>query len=149
MDVLIFLLNTDIEREYWCLLSIGQFQKNPKSILVLLLKKIKVKKQQRWASWQVWIKNCTLKANVCVVLNCVRLLTRVLPYIFEDPEWKGFFWSSLPSQSEDEDESLPLAQSLMNATCVSIYSFSSIYCMYYYSSIILSTTNLLPTMHTF
>ncbi|KAI4457116.1 protein hid1 [Holotrichia oblita] len=28
-----------------------------------------------------------------------------------------FFWSSLPSQNEDEDESLPLAQSLLNATC--------------------------------
>lgn len=55
------------------------------------------------------------------VLNCVRLLTRVLPYIFEDPEWKGFFWSALPSQSEDEDESLPLAQSLMNGICVSFY----------------------------
>lgn len=58
-----------------------------------------------------------------LVLNCVRLLMRILPYIFEDTEWKGFFWSSLPSQGEDEDESLPLAQSLLNALCVCIQSF--------------------------
>ncbi|OQR77610.1 UPF0663 transmembrane protein C17orf28-like [Tropilaelaps mercedesae] len=31
-----------------------------------------------------------------IVLNCVRLLTRLVPYIFEDTDWKGFFWSSLP-----------------------------------------------------
>ncbi|KAL5018774.1 hypothetical protein ScPMuIL_004496 [Solemya velum] len=50
------------------------------------------------------------------VLNCVRLLTRVLPYIFEDPDWRGFFWSTLPGQSDDpENESPPLAQSLLNA----------------------------------
>lgn len=53
-----------------------------------------------------------------LVLNCVRLLTRILPYIFEDSEWRGFFWSSLPNQCEDEEDSLPLAQSLQNAICV-------------------------------
>jgi hypothetical protein len=50
-------------------------------------------------------------------------VTRVLPYIFEDPDWKGFFWSSLPSSSvvshEEEEEvrqeNLPLAQSLLLA----------------------------------
>ncbi len=26
-------------------------------------------------------------------LNCVRLLTRIIPYIFEESEWRGFFWS--------------------------------------------------------
>jgi hypothetical protein len=29
-----------------------------------------------------------------LALNCIRLLTRLLPYIFEDPEWRGFFWST-------------------------------------------------------
>ena len=54
------------------------------------------------------------------VLNCVRLLTRILPYIFEDNEWKDFFWSSLPSASTEKEDasSIPLAQSLMNAICV-------------------------------
>lgn len=52
------------------------------------------------------------------MLNCSRLLTRLLPYIFEDSEWKGFFWTSLPSQSEDDDESVPLAYSLLNSICV-------------------------------
>ncbi|KRT78439.1 hypothetical protein AMK59_6593 [Oryctes borbonicus] len=61
--------------------------------------------------------SCRTQHEQQTVLNCVRLLTRVLPYIFEDPEWRGFFWSSLPSQNEDEDESLPLAQSLLNAIC--------------------------------
>ncbi len=36
------------------------------------------------------------------VLNCVRLLTRILPYIFEDPDWRGFFWSTLPGQSAED-----------------------------------------------
>ncbi|XP_063816736.1 protein HID1 [Pseudophryne corroboree] len=56
-----------------------------------------------------------------IVLNCARLLTRVLPYIFEDPDWRGFFWSSVPgaarNQEEDEEEdgSRPLAESLLLA----------------------------------
>nr|XP_022916431.1 protein HID1 [Onthophagus taurus] len=59
--------------------------------------------------------SCRTHHEQQTILNCVRLLTRILPYIFEDPEWKGFFWSSLPCQNEDDDESLPLAQSLLNA----------------------------------
>lgn len=60
------------------------------------------------------------------VLNCVRLLTRVLPYIFEDPDWRGFFWSSLPGQSQEDEEeqSMPLAQSLINAICVRVWKIS-------------------------
>ena len=37
-------------------------------------------------------------------LNCIRLLSRLLPYIFEDPDWRGFFWSTLPGQAEDASE---------------------------------------------
>ncbi|OWF55930.1 Protein HID1 [Mizuhopecten yessoensis] len=59
---------------------------------------------------------CPSQREQQTVLNCVRLLTRVLPYIFEDPDWRGFFWSTLPGQSEEtENESPPLAQSLINA----------------------------------
>jgi hypothetical protein len=66
---------------------------------------------------------CNTSSQQQIVLNSVRLLTRVLPYIFEDPDWKGFFWSSLPSSSvvshgEEEEvrqENLPLAQSLLLA----------------------------------
>ncbi|KAK7870738.1 hypothetical protein R5R35_009889 [Gryllus longicercus] len=63
--------------------------------------------------------SCRTQHEQQTVLNCVRLLTRLLPYIFEDPDWRGFFWSSLPGQSEDdgEDQSMPLAQSLINAIC--------------------------------
>lgn len=58
----------------------------------------------------------------------MRILSRLLPYIFEDPDWRGFFWSSLPSNSKQykddheagegqAEESVPLAQSLLNALC--------------------------------
>ncbi|KAM9748904.1 protein HID1 isoform 3-T3 [Dama dama] len=56
-----------------------------------------------------------------IVLNCSRLLIRVLPYIFEDPDWRGFFWSTVPGagrggQAEDDDENArPLAESLLLA----------------------------------
>ncbi|VEN43091.1 unnamed protein product [Callosobruchus maculatus] len=61
--------------------------------------------------------SCRTQQEQQTVLNCARLLTRILPYIFEDPEWKSFFWASLPSQGEDEDDSVPLAHSLLNAIC--------------------------------
>ncbi len=32
-----------------------------------------------------------------IAINCVRLLTHLLPYIFEEPEWRGFFWSDIPT----------------------------------------------------
>ncbi|XP_014664114.1 PREDICTED: protein HID1-like [Priapulus caudatus] len=60
--------------------------------------------------------SCGTQLEQQIALNCVRLLTRILPYIFEDPEWRGFFWSTLPGQQEDEEgEAVPLAQSLLNA----------------------------------
>jgi len=32
-------------------------------------------------------------------------LTRLLPYIFEEPEWRGFFWSDIPvNQSTTSNE---------------------------------------------
>eukprot|EP00794_Sanderia_malayensis_P008932 gene8932-9884_t len=62
------------------------------------------------------------------VLNCTRLLTRLLPYIFEDPDWRGFFWSTVPGQNDEDDklntaaetegdEERPLAQLLVSAIC--------------------------------
>ncbi|CAG9833048.1 unnamed protein product [Diabrotica balteata] len=61
--------------------------------------------------------SCRTHYEQQTVLNCARLLTRILPYIFEDPEWKDFFWSSLPSREEEYDESVPLAHSLLNSVC--------------------------------
>lgn len=72
---------------------------------------------------------CNTVSQQQVVLNSTRLLVRVLPYIFEDPDWRGFFWSSLPSGSNEDREfgdhesddanreNLPLAQSLLLAIC--------------------------------
>jgi High-temperature-induced dauer-formation protein len=62
--------------------------------------------------------SCRTGADQQAVLNCVRLLTRIVPYIFEDSEWKDFFWSSLPSGGNEKEDSSPLAQSLINALCV-------------------------------
>ncbi|XP_028968759.1 protein HID1 [Galendromus occidentalis] len=60
-----------------------------------------------------------------IVLNCVRLLTRLVPYIFEDPDWRGFFWSSLPGsssiqgggQGDGENESPSLAHTMLTSLC--------------------------------
>ncbi|XP_019645532.1 PREDICTED: protein HID1-like isoform X3 [Branchiostoma belcheri] len=66
--------------------------------------------------------SCATAKEQQTVLNCVRLLTRILPYIFEDADWRGFFWSTLPGQAGENDSlndedggSMPLAQSLLNA----------------------------------
>lgn len=39
---------------------------------------------------------CPTEKEKQVVLNCTRILSRVLPYIFEDQDWRGFFWSTVP-----------------------------------------------------
>lgn len=59
--------------------------------------------------------SCRTQREQQIALNCARLLTRVLPYMLEEPEWHAFFWSSLPAAAENE--SVPLAQSLVNAVC--------------------------------
>ena len=65
------------------------------------------------------------------MLNSARLLTRIIPYIFEEPEWRNFFWSAIPdgssgggggppessSAANPDAASQSLAQSMMNAVC--------------------------------
>ncbi|XP_040033131.2 protein HID1 isoform X8 [Gasterosteus aculeatus] len=46
---------------------------------------------------------CPSDSERQVVLNCSRLLTRVLPYIFEDADWRGFFWSTVPGAGASGD----------------------------------------------
>ncbi|XP_034563422.1 protein HID1-like [Notolabrus celidotus] len=66
---------------------------------------------------------CPTEKERQIILNCTRLLTRVLPYIFEDADWRGFFWSTVPGAgragrlNEDgvDDEARPLAESLLLA----------------------------------
>lgn len=45
---------------------------------------------------QVADSGCSTEKQWQTVLNCTRLLTRILPYIFEDADWRGFFWSTVP-----------------------------------------------------
>ncbi|KAF2982087.1 hypothetical protein EK904_000259 [Melospiza melodia maxima] len=63
---------------------------------------------------------CHTEKERQIVLNCCRLLTRILPYIFEDPDWRGFFWSTVPGAGrgegdEDDENARPLAESLLLA----------------------------------
>ncbi|XP_064808811.1 protein HID1-like [Oncorhynchus masou masou] len=65
---------------------------------------------------------CPSEKERQIVLNCIRLLTRVLPYIFEDADWRGFFWSTVPGAGragdegdDDDDGARPLAESLLLA----------------------------------
>ena len=63
---------------------------------------------------------CHTEKERQIVLNCSRLLTRILPYIFEDPDWRGFFWSTVPGAGrgggdEDDENARPLAESLLLA----------------------------------
>uniref|UniRef100_A0A8C2CVX2 HID1 domain containing n=1 Tax=Cyprinus carpio TaxID=7962 RepID=A0A8C2CVX2_CYPCA len=61
---------------------------------------------------------CPTEKEKQIVLNCTRMLSRTLPYIFEDQDWRGFFWSTVPGagRAGDEDEGArPLAESLLLA----------------------------------
>uniref|UniRef100_A0AAZ3SCB4 HID1 n=1 Tax=Oncorhynchus tshawytscha TaxID=74940 RepID=A0AAZ3SCB4_ONCTS len=60
---------------------------------------------------------CPSEKERQIVLNCIRLLTRILPYIFEDADWRGFFWSTVPGGGGggEELDSRPLAESLLLA----------------------------------
>lgn len=43
---------------------------------------------------------CNTVQQQKTVLSCVALLTRLLPYVFEEADWRAsFFWSTLPSPS--------------------------------------------------
>jgi len=67
------------------------------------------------------IKDCSentflTEKNSHHVLNCIRLLTRLLPYIYEETEWRGFFWSESPVFNKEKTISeVPLAQILLNS----------------------------------
>ena len=61
--------------------------------------------------------SCRTSAEQQTVLNSCRLLTRLIPYIFEDPDWRSFFWSKPePGMKEGADQT-PLGKSLMLAIC--------------------------------
>uniref|UniRef100_A0A6Q2WZN2 HID1 domain containing b n=1 Tax=Esox lucius TaxID=8010 RepID=A0A6Q2WZN2_ESOLU len=62
---------------------------------------------------------CSSEKEKQIVLNCSRMLTRILPYIFEDQDWRGFFWSTVPGAGragmDDDEGARPLAESLLLA----------------------------------
>jgi hypothetical protein len=48
---------------------------------------------------------CNTSSQQTVVLNSCRILTRILPYLFEDPDWKAFFWSNVSSHEDHDSDS--------------------------------------------
>lgn len=65
---------------------------------------------------------CPTEREKQVVLNSTRILSRILPYIFEDQDWRGFFWSTVPGAGrageddlDEDDGARPLAESLLLA----------------------------------
>uniref|UniRef100_A0A665VX05 Protein HID1-like n=1 Tax=Echeneis naucrates TaxID=173247 RepID=A0A665VX05_ECHNA len=62
---------------------------------------------------------CPTEREKQVILNCTCILTRILPYIFEDQDWRGFFWSTVPGAGragmDDDEGARPLAESLLLA----------------------------------
>ena len=38
--------------------------------------------------------SCRSQKDQVQVLNSIRLLTRLIPYMFEDSEWREFFWTA-------------------------------------------------------
>ena len=48
--------------------------------------------------------SCRSQKEMTQVLNSSRLLTRLIPYIFEEPDWRVFFWSAIPNQGSKENE---------------------------------------------
>ncbi|XP_046403862.1 protein HID1 [Ischnura elegans] len=92
-------------------------EENPQTLATLLYKAV-----QRLV--RAVHSSCRTHTEQDTVLNCVRLLTRILPHVFEDSDWRGFFWSGLPTPSGrsatddgEEEDSVPLAQSLVDAIC--------------------------------
>ncbi|XP_061740950.1 protein HID1-like [Nerophis ophidion] len=72
---------------------------------------------------------CPSEREKQAVLNCTRILTRILPYIFEDQDWRGFFWSTVPGagragteELDDDEGARPLAESLLLAIADLLFS---------------------------
>ncbi|XP_062507693.1 protein HID1-like [Corticium candelabrum] len=60
-------------------------------------------------------------------LNSVRLLIRILPFVFEDPNWRNFFWSTISDKADQTNQdtgetSSPLAHSLLSAIANLLFS---------------------------
>ncbi len=53
--------------------------------------------------------SCRTHQDHVQVLNSVRLLTRIIPYIFEDPDWRAFFWSAIPEPGQGQGQAHPAA----------------------------------------
>ncbi|CAB3400506.1 unnamed protein product [Caenorhabditis bovis] len=36
-------------------------------------------------------------------INCIRLLTRMIPFMLEDAEWRGYFWTPMPQEENNRN----------------------------------------------
>jgi len=51
-----------------------------------------------------WATHTGIATSACQtqVLNAVLILTRLIPVVFEDPDWNGFFWTPFPMDDRME-----------------------------------------------
>ena len=56
--------------------------------------------------------SCRSSSDQNSVINSARLLTRIIPHVFEDPDWTNMFWSSAqPGKQQCPAQSLLLSVS--------------------------------------
>lgn len=49
------------------------------------------------------------------IINSIRLLMRIVPFFYEEPEWRSFFWTVMPSENKDLENKIPIASMLISA----------------------------------
>uniref|UniRef100_A0A914NRG0 Uncharacterized protein n=1 Tax=Meloidogyne incognita TaxID=6306 RepID=A0A914NRG0_MELIC len=49
------------------------------------------------------------------IINCIRLLIRVIPFLFEESEWRAYFWAQMPEKEGNTENRPPLGSLLLNA----------------------------------
>ncbi|CAK5129070.1 unnamed protein product [Meloidogyne enterolobii] len=49
------------------------------------------------------------------IINCIRLLIRVIPFLFEESEWRAYFWAQMPEKEGNTENRPPLGSLLLNS----------------------------------
>ncbi|CAK9300523.1 unnamed protein product [Gordionus sp. m RMFG-2023] len=61
--------------------------------------------------------SCQNNLDQKAVLNCLKMLTRILPHIFQDEDWQDFFWSNSSKEKIISEIPLPLGKTLLTILC--------------------------------
>ena len=60
---------------------------------------------------------CNSSAQQTVVINCARLLIRLLPFAYEDEDLASLLWTHSDQKTTNDQSNLPLAVQLSDAVC--------------------------------